>query len=132
MKKLFAVTGLVVCCALFAQAEQVLETKWCKITVPDSAKVDQAAVIKVELGTVPDGMQVKVDLHGKSTAGKYMKVNRVGGPQPGKTGETVTFSLAPKNVPDLGSVHAVVILTPTGGWADRVETATSKDIPILP
>lgn len=132
MKKLFIWIGLVVCCAVLVRAEQMTETKWCKITVPDSAKVDQAAVIKVELGTVPDGMQVKVDLHGKSTAGKYLKVNKVGGPQPGKTGDTLTFSLAPKSVPDLGSVHAVVIMGPTGGWADRVETATSKDIAILP
>jgi hypothetical protein len=132
MKKLSTVMGLVVCCALFARAEQVLETKWCKITVPDSAKVDTPAVIKVELGTIPEGMQVKIDLHGKSTAGKYLKANKIGGPQPGKTGETLTFSLAPKSVPDLGSVHAVVIMSPTGGWADRVETATTKDIPILP
>lgn len=132
MKKLLIWTGLVVCCAIMVHAEQVTETAWCKITVPDSAKVDQAAVINVELGTIPDGMMVKVDLHGKSTTGKYMKVNKVGGPLPGKSGETLTFGLAPKSVPDLGSVHAVVIMGPTGGWADRVETATSKDIAILP
>ena len=132
MKKLFTVMGLVVCCALFARAEQLTDAKWCKITVPDSAKAESPAVIKVELGTIPDGMMVKVDLHGKSTAGKYMKVNKVGGPLPGKSGETLTFSLSPKSVPDLGSVHAVAVMGPTGGWADRVETAISKDIPILP
>ena len=132
MKKLFIWMGLVVCCAGMIRAGQVTETAWCKITVPDSAKIDEAVVIKIELGTIPDGMMVKADLHGRSTAGKYLKVNKVGGPQPAKSGDTLTVSLAPKSMPDLGSVHAVVIMGPTGGWADRVETANSKDIAILP
>lgn len=130
MKKVFAVIGMVVCCAGLVRAEQTAETDWCKIITPDSVKPGEAVNVSVVVGTIPEGMKVKADLHAKSAAGKYLGFNKPGPSLPAASGETVTFKLMPKAVPDLGALNVTVILTPDGTWANRAKTINSKDVPI--
>lgn len=117
--------------ATFVQAEQKVNAGWCEITVPDSVKLGSAMTVQIKLGAIADGMKVRVDLHGKAASGAYSGFNESGTVKTAKAGETVTFTIAPVAKAGADKIIAIAYLSPTGEYEDRVEEATSAQVPLV-
>ena len=132
MRTFFAVLFLVGCFAAGAGAEKVTTLEWCSITTADSVTLGKTLKITVNLGTIPEGQKLVVGLHGRSTSGAYLGMNMHGQIKEVVSDETMTVGILPAAQKDLGSVHVVAFLSPTGKWEDMLLVAKSKDVQITP
>jgi len=97
---------------------------WVRFEAPDRIVPGQPTTIKLHLEGVPDGMQLRADLHWVRTNGRGGGVNvaskqplKVDGPGP------YAFTLTPQDKVRLGHFVIVAWYGPTDAWKDKVELA---------
>jgi hypothetical protein len=104
---------------------------WLRVEAPVSISQGDPATIRVTLIGVEGNPQLNVDFHGTAQRNRPLRVVAAGQPQPVESsGGGLDFRLTVPARPDLTSVHAIIYLSPTGGWSDRIRVAKSDPIPV--
>ena len=93
---------------------------WMTATIPTQIVPGRPFQAKVQLHDVAAGQKLHADLHWSKTNGKFAGTNAWGGPPKEISGEgPYTFTLKPKDKPDLGSFTLTVFVTTAGQWKDH-------------
>lgn len=132
MRTFFAVMFLVGCFAGVVGAEKISAFNWCTFTTTDGVTVGETLQITIDVKMIPKGQKLVVGLHGRSTNGDYLGMNMHGQIKDVVSGSNVTVEIIPAVQKDLGSVHVVAFLSPTGKWEDMTQVAKGKDVQITP
>ncbi len=106
---------------------------WIRVETPPHAILGKGFPVRVTLDAPVRNAQLAVDLHwlgSHSTARGFL----VGSPpqRVDARQEPYTFELPVDARPDLGQVQAILFLSPSGRWEDRIEAATTAPISVQP
>lgn len=102
-----------------------------RVEAPPYAVVGQRLPIRVRLNAPEPGTRLGVDLHWATAHREprgflsHSPAQRVEGQE-----STYTFELPASAQDGIGYVYAIVFLSPSGRWEDRIATATSVPIPV--
>jgi hypothetical protein len=107
------------------------QAAWLRVEAPPHALVGQMLAVRVTLSEpAPDGWLV-VDLHAMSTRREPLGFLSSSSPQPvAQTTRSYTFEAPVVAADDLGHVQAIVFLSPSGRWEDRLRFAATAAIPV--
>ena len=116
-------------------AKQVKHTPadWCTVIHPDRATMGEALAITVRLHGVNEELKLKVDLHWRDAEGTYRGFYTAGQEvlrAANDTNLSFSYQLRPKAGGTVAAVEPVIVLSPTGEWADRTKHATGPPIPV--
>lgn len=127
------VAGLLVLAALtwgwLTRAKPAAE--WLLAEGPGRVTPGGKIIIRVTPVGVDEHLQLNVDLHGTTQRQHPLRLLSHGRPQRvGAPRQTLDFQLSVPTRPDLASVHAIIYVSPSGGWTDRTRVAHSDPIPV--
>ena len=98
---------------------------WLELEVPESVVPGRKITVRLKIkGQVPEGQQIKADLHWASRSGSGGGFNANGGPAQPITGPgpyEITFNTQDKN--RLGKFTVAAYISPDGSWGNRTHTA---------
>ncbi|MBE2213556.1 MAG: hypothetical protein IAE82_06770 [Opitutaceae bacterium] len=105
---------------------------WLRVDAPTAVVVAQPFVATVTLAEPRDGLFLNFDLHGRDARRHPLRVVAAGSSQAVVAqSHCYTFSLIVPGRPDLADAHAVIYVSTTGHWADRVQVAHSKSLQVV-
>jgi hypothetical protein len=106
---------------------------WLRVEAPARIAPGETVTLRVTPLDLASGLFLNLDLHGTSDRHRSLRVIGHGRPQRiGTAGQTLEFRLTVSARADLAEAHAIIYVSPTGGWSDRVRVAKSEPIPVKP
>ena len=113
----------------WGQETQTTQTDWCAITTPTRASTNSAVSVRIDYRNLPDGQKLFCDLHWNKANGAFGGFNvSCGAGEPVSGTGAHTFTLRPRTKVGLGSLRAVVFVSPKG-WGEATQKAQSDLIP---
>jgi hypothetical protein len=104
---------------------------WLAVEGPARVAPGERITVHVTLSKPEDGLQLIADLHGWTHRNHPLGAISHGEPKRlGVSAQPMDFSLVVPVLPDLTTVRAIIFLSPTGSWHDRVRAVTSDEIPV--
>ena len=104
---------------------------WLRVEAPSRIARGETVTLRVTPLGLETGLLLNLDLHGTTDRHRPLRVVGHGRSQRiGTAGQTLEFRITLSARPDLAEVHAILYVSPTGGWSDRVRVAKSEPIPI--
>ena len=104
---------------------------WLRIEAPSRISPGETVTLRVTPLGLESGLFLNLDLHGTTDRHRPLRVVGHGRSQRiGAAGQTLEFRLTVSTRPDLAEAHAIIYVSPTGGWSDRVRVAKSETIPV--
>ncbi len=105
---------------------------WLTARAPAAAQADQAFIATVTLLDPMNGTYLNFDLHGQDTRHRPLRCVAAGTSVPVSSARReYTFALTTRDQAGLDRVHAVIYLSRTGSWSDRLRVARSESFPVV-
>jgi|GEM_PF-850428 len=105
--------------------------RWLEVEAPSYAVAGEVLDIRVKLGDIPEPSRIDGILVTRNRRheprGQFKLVKVSGEP---RRGGTCVLSFAVEERPDVESVSAIIVLTPTGAWQDTTNGAVTVPIPV--
>lgn len=104
---------------------------WLRVEAPSRIAPGETVTLRITPIGLTENLLLNADLHG--TTDRYRPLRVVGHGQPqrvGLSGQSLEFRLTVSERPDLAEVHAIIYVSPTGGWSDRVRVAKSEPVSV--
>ncbi len=106
------------------------QADWLRVEAPVRMAPGETVTLKVTPIGMEAGLLLNLDLHGTTTRHRPLRVVGSGRPQRIALGQTLEFRITLSTRPDLAEAHAIIYVSPTGGWTNRVRVAKSEPIPV--
>jgi hypothetical protein len=109
------------------------QADWLQVEAPARVAPGERITFRVTPVGIDEGLRINVDLHGTTQRQHPLRLLSHGRPQQvGPPGKPLDFLLSVPTRPDLATVHAIIYVSPSGGWTDRTRLAHSDPIPVRP
>ena len=116
---------------LFGALRPRAPAAWLRVEAPPHALVGQMLTVRVVLSEPAPDVWLVVDLHAMSTRREPLGFLSSSAPQRvARTTRAYTFEVPVVAADDLGSVQAIVFLSRSGRWEDRLCAAATVAIPV--
>lgn len=107
------------------------QAEWLRVEAPSQIAPGETVTLRITPLGLDENLLLNADLHGTTNRQRPLRVVGHGRPQrAGPPGQSFNFLLPVSARTDLASVHAIIYVSPTGSWSDRVRIAKSEPIPI--
>ena len=104
---------------------------WLRVEAPSRIAPGETVTLRITPIGLAGNLLLNADLHGTADRHRPLRVVGHGRSQRiGTAGQTLEFRITVSARPDLAEAHAIVYVSPTGGWTDRVRVAKSDPIPV--
>jgi hypothetical protein len=122
---------LLAAAVLFGALRPRAQAAWLRVEAPPHALVGQMLSVRVTLTEPTADVWLAVDLHAMSTRREPRGFLSSSSPQRvARTTRAYTFEVPVVAADDLGHVQAIVFLSPSGRWEDRLRAASTVAIPV--
>ncbi|HEX2860357.1 MAG TPA: hypothetical protein VHN79_01905 [Lacunisphaera sp.] len=107
---------------------------WLQLEAPAHIATDRPTGIRITLADPRDHLHLAVDLHGWKQNEERVGVVARALPQRVTTASrsAMSFDFTVPALPEVNAVSAVIYLSPTGQWPDRIRGVASDKIPVRP
>jgi hypothetical protein len=104
---------------------------WLQVESPSQIAPGETITLRVTPIGLDENLLINADLHGTTDRHRPLRVVGHGRPQRiSRTGQSLELRITVSARPDLAEAHAIIYVSPTGSWSDRVRVAKSEPIPI--
>lgn len=107
------------------------QADWVRVEAPSRAALGETVTLRITPHGLAGDLLLNADFHGTDLNHRPLRVLSHGRPQRvGTSGLALEFKLSVPGRTDLADVHAIIYVSPTGRWSDRVRVAKSEPIPV--
>lgn len=104
---------------------------WLRVEAPSQIAPGETVTLRITPVGLDENLLLNADLHGTTNRHRSLRVVGHGRPQRvGPSGQVLDFRLTVSARTDLASVHAIIYVSPTGGWSDRVRIGKSEPVSV--
>lgn len=106
------------------------QAQWLQAEAPTRIVPGETVTLRVIPVGLESGLFLNLDLHGTTERHRPLRVVGSGRRQRIAASQPLEFRITVPPRPDLAEAHAIIYVSPTGGWSDRIRVAKSEPIPV--